>query len=69
MGGLGKFGYGKAALLGGGALATALPFLGGKDDEEEEEGDWHRITYNSFMVPSISNIRNMASRTETRSQV
>ena len=51
--GLDKFGWGKAALLGGGALATALPFMGG-DEEEEVIDDW------SVTPSSIANIRNMA---------
>jgi len=59
LGGIKKFGYGKAALLGGGALATTLPFLAGKDDEEEEEGDW------SITPSSISNIRNMARKRDS----
>ena len=53
-GGLDKFGYGKAALLGLGAAGVAAPFFAGKGDEEEEEDDW------SITPPSISNIRNMA---------
>ena len=45
---------GKAALLGGGALATALPFLGGGDEEDEVIDDW------SVTPSSISKIRQMA---------
>jgi len=51
--GIGDFGWGKAALLGGGALATALPFMGG-DEEEEVIDDW------SVTPSSIANIRQMA---------
>ena len=36
-GGLNKFGLGKAAFLGGGALATALPFMG---EDEEKKTQW-----------------------------
>jgi len=55
-GGLGKFGYGKAALLGGGALATALPFLGGDEEDEDIIDDW------SVTPNSISKIRDMARK-------
>jgi len=51
---LGKFGYGKSALLGLGAAGMALPFMAGKVDDEEEEDDW------SVTPSSITNIRNMA---------
>ena len=53
LGGLKNFGYGKAALLGAGALGVAAPFFA-KGEEEEEEGDW------SMTPSSIANIRNMA---------
>ena len=52
-GALGKFGLGKAAFLGAGALATALPFMGG-DEEEEVIDDW------SVTPSSIKNIHKMA---------
>jgi len=51
--GLSDFGYGKAAFLGAGALATALPFMTGDDDEEIID-DW------SVTPSSIANIRKMA---------
>ena len=54
MGGLKKFGYGKAAMLGLGAAGMAMPFFAGKDDDDEEESDW------SVTPSSIANIRNMA---------
>jgi len=50
---LGKFGYGKAALLGAGALGVAAPFLGGDEDEEIID-DW------SVTPSSIAKIRQMA---------
>ena len=46
-GGLADFGYGKAALLGGGALAAALPFMG-VDEEEEEIFDDFSVTPDSI---------------------
>jgi len=52
--GLSDFGYGKAALIGGGVLASALPFMGQKDEEEEEEFPW------SVTPSNIADIRNMA---------
>ena len=52
-GGLGKFGYGKAALLGLGAAGVAAPFLGGDEDEEIID-DW------SVTPSSIAKIRQMA---------
>ena len=52
--GLDKFGWGKAALLGGGALATALPFMGGDEEEDIVEEAW------DVTPSSIANIRNMA---------
>ena len=54
--GLKDFGLGKAALLGGGALATALPFMG-VDEEEEEIFDDFSVT-----PDSIASIRDMARR-------
>ena len=54
FGGLKNMGWGKAALLGGGALATALPFMGGGDEEDEVIDDW------SVTPSSIANIRKMA---------
>ena len=54
MKGLKKFGLGKAAFLGAGAGLTALPFLGGGDEEEEIIDDW------SVTPSSIANIRQMA---------
>jgi len=53
-GGLSNFGYGKAALLGGGALATALPFLGGGEEDEEIFDDF------SVTPDSIAKIHQMA---------
>ena len=51
--GLKNFGLGKAAFLGTGALATALPFMGG-DEEDEVIDDW------SVTPSSIKNIHKMA---------
>jgi hypothetical protein len=53
-GGVKDFGYGKAALLGAGALGTALPFMTGGDEEDEIIDDW------SVTPSSIANIRKMA---------
>jgi len=53
-GGLKKFGLGKAAFLGAGAGLTALPFLGGGDEDEEIIDDW------SVTPNSIAKIRQMA---------
>ena len=53
---IGKFGYGKAALIGGGVLASALPFMGQKDEEEEEEFPW------SVTPSNIADIRMMARK-------
>jgi hypothetical protein len=53
-GGMKKFGLGKSALLGLGAAGMIMPFMAGKDDEEEDEPDW------SVTPSSITNIRNMA---------
>ena len=50
------FGYGKAALIGGGVLASALPFMGQKDEEEEEESPW------SVTPSNIADIRMMARK-------
>ena len=47
---------GKSAMIGGGALGTLMPFLAGKDDEEEEGDPW------SVTPSSISDIRLMARR-------
>ena len=57
--GLGKFGWGKAALLGGGALATALPFMGGDEEDEDIIDDW------SITPSSISKIRDMARKRDS----
>ena len=54
-GGLKKFGLGKAAFLGAGAGLTALPFLGGDDEEDVVEEAW------DVTPSSIANIRQMAS--------
>jgi len=53
-GGLKKFGLGKAAFLGAGALGVAAPFLGGGGEEEEIIDDW------SVTPESIAKIRQMA---------
>jgi len=52
--GLKDFGYGKAAFLGAGAGLTALPFLGGDDEEDVVEEAW------DVTPSSIANIRQMA---------
>ena len=51
--GLKKFGLGKAAFLGAGALATGLPYLGGDEDDEVID-DW------SVTPPSIAKLRKEA---------
>ena len=53
-GGLKKFGLGKAAFLGAGTLATALPFMGEEEDETVDTSKWWEPS------ESISKIHEMA---------